>query len=69
MFFKKAGKKKHIIVMGIKGNVDTTEVGIFFTNPNVSTVKLEISSLSSSAKRTVAETLFKELDQQFSPAE
>lgn len=58
--------KKHIVVMGIKGNVDTTEVGIFFSQPNLTTVKLEVSSLSSNAKRKVAEIVFKELDLHFS---
>lgn len=58
--------KKRIVVMGIKGNVDTTEVGIFFSQPNLTTVKLEVSSLSSNAKRKVAEAIFTELDSHFS---
>jgi len=61
--------KKHIVVMGIKGNVETTEVGIFFSQPNLTTVKLEVSSLSSNAKRKVAEAIFDELDLHFSAAE
>jgi hypothetical protein len=61
--------KRHIVVMGILGNVDTTEVGIFFSQPNLTTVKLEISSLSSSAKRKVAEAVFDRLDLHFSAAE
>jgi len=61
--------KKHIVVMGIAGNVDTTEVGIFFSQPNLTTVKLEVSSLSSNAKRKVAEAIFEELDLHFSAAE
>ena len=59
-------KKRHIVVMGIEGNVDTTEVGIFFSQPSLTTVKLEISSLSSSAKRRVAQIIFDELDLRFS---
>ncbi len=39
--------KQHIVLMGVKGNVDTTEVGIFFTQAGQGRVKLEISSLSS----------------------
>jgi len=58
--------KKHIVVMGIDGNVDTTEVGIFFSTPNLTTVKIEVSSLSSNAKRKVAEAIFKALDLRFS---
>ena len=62
-------KKKHIVVMGISGNVETTEVGIFFSQPTPATVKLEVSSLSSSAKRKVAEAVFDELDLHFSATE
>jgi len=62
-------KKKHIVVMGIKGNVGTTEVGIFFSQPSLTTVKLEISSLSSNAKRKVADAVFNKLDLSFSAAE
>ena len=61
--------KKHIVVMGIKGNVETTEVGIFFSQPNLTTVKLEVSSLSSNAKRKVAEAIFDELDLHYSAVE
>lgn len=67
--FIKDRNRRHIVVMGIAGNVDTTEVGIFFTQPALTTVKLEISSLSSSAKRKVARAVFEELDSRFSPAE
>jgi len=59
-------KKRHIVVLGIQGNVDTTEVGIFFSQPSLTTVGLEISSLSSNAKRTVAEAVFAKLDTRFS---
>ncbi len=62
-------KKRHVIVMGISGSVDTTEVGIFFSQPTLTTVKLEVTSLSSSAKRTTAEKMFEELDLLFSAAE
>jgi len=58
--------KRHIVVMGIAGNVDTTEVGIFFSQPTLTTVKLEVSSLSSNAKRKVAEAVFENLDLHFS---
>ena len=67
--FIKDPVKKHIVVMGVSGNVDTTEVGIFFNDTAPSTVKLEVASLSSSAKRTVSEIIFHELDQVFSAAE
>lgn len=61
--------KKHIVVMGIKGNVETTEVGIFFSQPSLTTVKLEVSSKSSTAKRKVAEAIFDELDLHYSAVE
>ena len=53
--------KRHIVVMGIPGNVDTTEVGIFFTRLKPKVTKIEISSLSSTAKRKVAEAVFSAL--------
>ena len=55
-----------VVVMGISGNIDTTEVGIFFspsTDDGETTV--QISSLSSTAKRKVAGAVFNELRQQF----
>jgi hypothetical protein len=60
-------KRHRLVVMGIPGNVDTTEAGIFFSQPTLTTVKIEVSSLSSSAKRTVSEKIFEELDLRFSP--
>ncbi len=66
--FLKDPRQKHIVVIGIKGNVDTTEVGIFFDEVGPSTIKIEISSLSSTAKRRVADAVFNALDKRFSPA-
>jgi len=56
----------YIVVMGVKGNVDTTEVGIFFSPIKESITRVEISSLSSSAKRRVSEILDNKLQIQFS---
>lgn len=64
--FIKNREKRHLVVMDIAGNVDTTEVGIFFAQPTLTTVKVEISSLSSSAKRKVAQAVFDQLDLRFS---
>jgi hypothetical protein len=58
--------KRHIVVMGVAGNVDTTEVGIFFSQPDLTTVKLDVASLSSTAKRKVAEAVFSALGSRFS---
>ncbi|HBG62438.1 MAG: hypothetical protein A2Y03_06685 [Omnitrophica WOR_2 bacterium GWF2_38_59] len=63
--FSKKIDKDHIVVMGIPGNVDTTEVGIFFARRSLKSVEIEISSRSSSAKRKVAKAVFKELDLRF----
>ena len=57
--------KKHIVVMGIKGNVNTTEVGIFFDTMEAFKTKIDISSLSSSAKEKVAQVIFDGLDKKF----
>ncbi len=60
-------QKEHIVVMGIKGNVNTTEVGIFFDEIAISQIKIDVSSLSSSAKEKVAQVIFEELDKKFNP--
>ncbi len=57
--------KAVIVVMGIYGNIDTTEVGIFFSRYTRNSFKVEISSLSDSAKRKVAAMVFEKLDKQF----
>lgn len=65
--FLKDPRQKHIVVIGIAGNVDTTEVGIFFDEVGPSTVKIEITSLSRTAKQRVARAVFSALDKRFSP--
>lgn len=59
--------RRHIVVIGIAGNVNTTEVGIFFDEVGPSSVKIDITSLSSTAKRKVAKAVFDELDKRFPP--
>lgn len=54
--------KATIVVMGIPGSVNTTEVGIFFAEMTDNKTKIYISSLSSNAKRIVAEKIFPRLD-------
>lgn len=63
--FLKDPHRKHIVVIGVSGNVDTTEVGIFFEEAGPSAIKVEISSLSSTAKRRVANAVFSALDKRF----
>ena len=57
--------KATIVVMGIPGSVDTTEVGIFFSDISDTQTKIYVSSLSSNAKRTVAQKIFPDLDEVF----
>ena len=54
-----------IVLMGIKGNVNTTEVGIFLTSVDGATTRLEVVSLSTSAKERAAAILFRELHTKF----
>ena len=55
-----------IMVMGIPGVVDTTEVGIFLTPMGDGQgVKVEVSSRSTPAKRVVAALLFSRLSEKF----
>src|SRR3989344_1526331 len=65
--FLKDSRQKHIVAIGIAGNVGTTEVGIFFEEAGPSAIKIEISSLSSTAKRRAAQVVFEALDKRFSP--
>ena len=63
--FLKDWVKSHIIVMGIAGQIDTTEVGVFFVRQSKEQTRLEIASRSSGAKRKVTAAVLKELDMRF----
>lgn len=63
--FIKDKTKRMIVVMGIVGNVDTTEIGIFFTRYRQDAMRVEISSLSTTAKVKVAKAVFEALDKKF----
>ncbi|MDE2010112.1 MAG: hypothetical protein KGJ09_08555 [Candidatus Omnitrophica bacterium] len=62
VIFKKDEIQGYIVIMGIKGCVDTTEVGIFFEELSNNQIRIEISSLSTNAKRLTALALFHGLD-------
>lgn len=62
VIFKKDEINGYMVVMGIKGSVNTTEVGIFFDELSDNQTRIEISSLSTNAKRKVAHGLFHGLD-------
>ena len=58
-------KKNMIVVMGVPNCVNTTEVGIFFTPLDQGNIKIELSSLSTKAKRNASEVVFKELGKHY----
>ena len=62
VMFKKDEVKGYIVVMGVKGCVNTTEIGIFFEELSDTQTRIEISSLSTNAKRIVAKAFFHKLD-------
>jgi hypothetical protein len=62
-------KKRHLVVMGVPGSVNTTEVGIFFSDTaRERQVTVTITSLSPYARLAVAELVFADLEQKFSGA-
>ena len=65
VIFIKDKIKKHIVFMGIKGSVNTTEVGVFFIELNDEETRVEVSSLSTNAKKKVSEMIFPQLGQVF----
>lgn len=58
-------KKQFLVVLGVPGSVDTTEVGIFFTQIGERHTKVEVTSLATNAKVHVAEVVFKKLAEEF----
>ncbi len=62
VLFKKDEVSGYVVLMGIKGAVNTTEVGVFLVEVTPNQTRIEISSLSTSAKRLVAKPLFHQLD-------
>lgn len=63
--FLKDRIESHIVVMGIPGQVDTTDAGIFFTPYGTQSYIIEVTSLSTRAKEKVAHAVFAELDLRF----
>lgn len=55
-------QKGTIIVVGIEGSVDTTEVGIFLTSQDEEKAQLEVVSLSPLAQEAASEALFSALE-------
>ncbi len=59
--FLKDRRRRIIVVMGVPGNIDTTEAGIFFVPLPEGGTRVEVSSLSSQARDTVADLVFERL--------
>lgn len=59
--FQEKRKDGMLVVMGVPGNVDTTEAGIFISRIKVDETAVEVTSLSRSAKRKVAEAIRQEM--------
>ena len=62
VIFKKDEIKGYLVIMGVKGCVDTTEIGIFLDELSDTQTRIEVSSLSTNAKRRVSKALFHGLD-------
>ncbi len=65
--FKRDEVHGYMVVLGIPGSVDTTEVGIFFVELANKQTRIEVSSLSTNAKRLVSKALFQDLDISLKP--
>lgn len=63
LLFAKDPKMNYLIIMGVPDAVNTTEVGVFFDEVESGQTKVDISSLSSRAKKTVAGIIFTKLSE------
>ncbi len=63
--FIKDRSRRLLVVMGVPGSVDSTEVGVFFEPAGDGQVVLEIASLSSHAAAAAAEIIFTDLERKF----
>jgi len=62
VIFKKDEVNGYLVIMGVKGCVNSTEIGIFFDEISDTQTRIEVASLSTNAKRKVARALFHGLD-------
>ncbi len=63
--FKIDRRLKLIVIMGVPGSVNTTEVALFFVPISDNKTQVEVTSLSTSAKIRAADIIFAELEKQF----
>ena len=59
-------KKGFIDLMDVKGSLNTTEVGVFFTESEAGKTKLEIVSLSAHAQLITSDIIFANLSKTYS---
>ena len=64
--FIKDPRRNILVLMGIPGSINTTEVGVFFSPAEEGATLVEVASLSKRAKAKAAEMLFTELQKSFS---
>ncbi|MEW5894676.1 MAG: hypothetical protein AB1650_02795 [Candidatus Omnitrophota bacterium] len=67
VLFSMNREKGYMILMNVPGAVDTTEVGVFFDSAGAGQTRVEVTSLSSRAKRTVEEAVFARIGSACSP--
>lgn len=65
VIFKRDEVRGYMVLMGIHGSVNTTEVGMFFVELGEGQTKVEFSSLSTNAKRIASKNLFHLMDIEF----
>jgi hypothetical protein len=54
-----------IVIVGVSGGTDTTEVGLFFTKIDANTTRIEVVSLSESARINASNMIFTELAKKY----
>ncbi len=69
VLYKKDEVRGLMVIMGIPGSVNTTEVGVFFVELNDHQTRIELSSLSTNAKRLLYKGLFHGMDVAFGLAQ
>ena len=69
VLFKSDDIRGVMIVMGVPQTVNTTEIGIFFVEEGERQTRIEVTSLSTNAKRLLSKTLFEGLDIAFGLAQ
>jgi|GEM_PF-513414 len=62
VIFQKDEVRGIMVIMGIPGSVDTTEVGVFFVELSDQQTRIELASLSTNAKRLLSKGLFHGMD-------